>query len=236
MQDEFSDALAARTQARVLRFGPGGDIRDEATTPLPEGRFAFRLAAPEGSVQLEIAGLGDTTVTNALAAAGAALAAGASLDDVAEGLARYQPAQGRLERRMLSGGVVLIDDSYNANPQSMEVALRILAGCEGRRIAVLGDMGELGDAADAAHRETGRLAASLGVDFLVAVGSRAEGLAAGAREGGMDAPRVATAADADAAAVPVRALLEPGATVLLKGSRSMRMERIGVQLEAGERA
>jgi UDP-N-acetylmuramoyl-tripeptide--D-alanyl-D-alanine ligase len=187
-------------------------------------------------VQVEIAGLGDTTITNALAAAGAALAAGASLGDVAEGLVRYQPAQGRLERRMLPGGVVLIDDSYNANPQSMEVALRILAGCEGRRIAVLGDMGELGDAADAAHRETGRLAANLGVDFLVAVGSCAEGLAAGAREGGMDEPRVATAVDADAAAVPVRALLEPGATVLLKGSRSMRMERIGVQLEAGERA
>jgi len=235
-QDEFADALAARTRARVLRFGPGGDLRAEATRPRPQGGYAFRLIAPEGAVQVEVAGLGETTLLNALAASGAALAAGAALDEVPEGLARYQPVEGRLERRSLPNRAILIDDSYNANPQSMEVALRILADCDGRRIAVLGDMGELGEATETAHHETGRLAASLGVDFLVAVGAQAQRMAEGAREGGMEAPRVATAPDAEAAAAPVRALIEPGATVLLKGSRSMRMERIGAQLEAGEQA
>jgi UDP-N-acetylmuramoyl-tripeptide--D-alanyl-D-alanine ligase len=234
-EDDFADVLAARTRARVLRFGAGGDVRAERVEPRPAG-FAFRLCAPEGAVAVNLAGLGETSVLDALAAAGAALAAGARLEEVAEGLARHRPVEGRLERRELPGGVVLIDDSYNANPQSMEVALRLLAGCAGRRIAVLGDMGELGEVAAKAHEEAGRLAASLGIDFLVAAGSQAERVAAGAREGGMDPARIATAPDADAAAAPVRALLESGTTVLLKGSRAMRMERVGRQLEAGEPA
>lgn len=233
-RDDFSEVLAARTRARVLRFGPGGDLRAEHARAVATG-VAFRLLAPEGAVGVEVAGLGDATVANALAAAGAALAAGARLEEVAEGLARHRPVEGRLERRELPGQVVLIDDSYNANPQSMEVALRLLASCGGRRIAVLGDMGELGEAAQKAHYEAGRLAAGLGIDFLVAVGSQAERVSAGAREAGMDPGRVAVAPDADAAAEPVRALLEPGTTVLLKGSRSMRMERVGQHLEAGAR-
>ena len=234
-EDEFADALAARTRARVVRFGGGGDVRAEQARALADGTWAFRLVAPEGSVDLRVAGLGSTTVQNALAASAAALAAGATPAEVAEGLEGYAGVGGRLERRELPGRIVVLDDSYNANPQSMEVALEALARCAGRRIAVLGDMGELGDSTDDAHGEAGRAAARLGIDFLVAVGEQAERVAAGARGEGLAAARIRTAATSDEGAAAVRELLEPGTTVLLKGSRAMKMERVARHLEAEAR-
>jgi phospho-N-acetylmuramoyl-pentapeptide-transferase len=196
-EDDYREALAARTQAPVLSFGraPGADVTAEDAQLRDDAGFAFRLRSPQGAVAARVAGLGETTLVNALGAAAAALAAGARLDEVAEGLARYRPVAGRLERRELPGGVVLVDDSYNANPQSMEVALRLLArsGSSGRRVAVLGDMGELGEASGAAHREAGRLAASLGINFLVAVGQQAEQVAEGATAAGMSSSRIRVA-------------------------------------------
>jgi UDP-N-acetylmuramoyl-tripeptide--D-alanyl-D-alanine ligase len=128
---------------------------------------------------------------------------------------------------------VLIDDSYNANPQSMEVALRLLAGSDaaGRRVAVLGDMGELGAAAAEAHRATGRLAAELGIDLLVAVGGHAEEMAAAAAAAGMDSAGIRTASSSDEAAALLDDLLGKGDLLLLKGSRSMKMERVAKRLE-----
>jgi UDP-N-acetylmuramoyl-tripeptide--D-alanyl-D-alanine ligase len=237
--DDYADALAARTRARVLRFGrrADADVGAEDAVQDAEG-FRFALRAPGGRVAVRVAGLGETTVANALAAAAAALAAGATLAEVAEGLAGWRGVAGRLERRTLPSGAVLVDDSYNANPQSMEVALRMLAGAPGarRRIAVLGDMGELGASAEKAHREAGRLAATLGVDLLFALGSQAERVAAGAREGGLPAARIRVGTSHAELAERLRAELAPGDWVLLKGSRSMRMERIGEALLASERA
>ncbi|MDP7572897.1 MAG: cyanophycin synthetase, partial [Myxococcota bacterium] len=193
----------------------------------------FRLVTPAGETPVRVAGLGETTLCNALCAAAAASAAGASLDEVSAGLDAYRPVTGRLERRDLPDGVVVIDDSYNANPQSMEVALRILARSgSGRRVAVLGDMGELGDRAEKAHREAGRLSAQLGIDFLVAVGSHAPLVAAGARQAGLAAACIQEFLASDEAGPPVRALLKPGDWVLVKGSRAMRMERVARYLEA----
>ncbi len=234
-EDDFADALAARTRARVVRFGGRGDVRAEGAEARADGTWRFRLAAPEGGVAVRVAGLGGTTVINALAAAAAALAAGATLDEVAEGLGRYAGVGGRLERKELPGRIVVIDDSYNANPQSMEVALQTLAGCSGRRIAVLGDMGELGDTTDEAHGDAGRLTARLGIDFLVAVGERAERVAAGARDEGLADARIRTAANSDEGAVALRGILQPGTTVLLKGSRAMKMERVALHLEGEAR-
>ncbi|MDJ0849367.1 MAG: UDP-N-acetylmuramoyl-tripeptide--D-alanyl-D-alanine ligase [Myxococcota bacterium] len=234
-EDDFADALAARTRARVVRFGGSGDVRAEGAQARDDGTWSFRLSAPEGDVDVRVAGLGGTTVINALAAAAAALAAGAGLDEVAEGLAGYGGVGGRLERKELPGRIVVIDDSYNANPQSMAEALQTLAGCGGRRIAVLGDMGELGETTDRAHDDAGRLAARLGIDFLVAVGERADRVAAGARDGGLADSRIRTAADSDEGAAAVREILEPGTTVLLKGSRAMKMERVARHLEAEAR-
>jgi UDP-N-acetylmuramoyl-tripeptide--D-alanyl-D-alanine ligase len=236
--DAFADALAARVRGRVRRFGlgPGADVRAEDVDALPQG-FRFTLRAPEGTTPVRVAGLGETAVVNALAAAAGALAAGAELAHVALGLARVRPVAGRLEPRALPSGAVLIDDSYNANPQSMEVALRMLASRpgKGRRFAVLGDMGELGPTSEKAHREAGRLVAQLGIDSLDALGAHAESVAAGALEGGMAALRIHVARGHADLADRLRAELAEGDWVLVKGSRSMRMERIAEALGAGER-
>jgi UDP-N-acetylmuramoyl-tripeptide--D-alanyl-D-alanine ligase len=235
--DAYADALARRTRARVLRFGlaDGSGAPDVAASEVAceAGAFVFTLDAPQGRTRVRVQGLGAPTVQNALAAAAAALAAGASLAEVAEGLARYRPVAGRLERRELPGEIVLIDDSYNANPQSMEVALRLLAGSEapGRRVAVLGDMGELGATAAEAHRATGRLVAELGIDLLVAVGGHAGEMAAAAAAAGMDVAGIRTAGSSDEAAALLDDLLGKGDLLLLKGSRSMKMERVAKRLE-----
>ncbi len=228
--DPYAADLARRTKARVLRFGGGrdADVGSEDASVRDGHGFAFGLRSPEGRVDVEVAGLGATTVANALAAAAAALAAGVSLGDVVQGLAKYRPIGGRLERRELPGDVTVVDDSYNANPQSLEVALRLLADSPvaGRRLAVLGDMGELGDASESAHREAGRLVATLGIDLLFAVGARAETVAAGAAEAGMNASQIQQLRDSNEAGAPVKAALREGDWVLVKGSRSMRMERV----------
>jgi UDP-N-acetylmuramoyl-tripeptide--D-alanyl-D-alanine ligase len=187
---------------------------------------------------VSVAGLGETTVPNALAAAAAALASGVPIADVAAGLAHYRPVAGRLSPIALAGGGLLIDDSYNANPQSMEVALRTLARGDGsgRRIAVLGDMGELGEYGAEAHRDAGALAAQLGIDRLFAVGQYAEAVVAAARAAGMDAGALHAGSDWQDTAQRALAALAPGDRVLVKGSRSMRMERIVDRLRGGAAA
>jgi UDP-N-acetylmuramoyl-tripeptide--D-alanyl-D-alanine ligase len=222
--------LAARTPAACLRFGRAAhaDVRAEDVRELEAGGFAFALVTPAGRIDARVAGLGEPALDNALAAAAAAQAAGAPLADLAAGLARYAPAHGRLERIALAQGRVLIDDSYNANPQSMEVALRVLARRRGagRGLAVLGEMGELGETADAAHRAIGRLAAELGIDALYTLAGRGERFAEGATAGGMPAACIAVCRDHAELATRVARELASGDWVLVKGSRSARMERV----------
>jgi UDP-N-acetylmuramoyl-tripeptide--D-alanyl-D-alanine ligase len=230
---------APRTRARVLRFGLGADadVRAEDVVTRDTVRFAFSLATPEGCTPVEVAGLGEATLRNALAAAAGALAAGARLDDVAPGLAVYQPVAGRLAPRALAGDIWIIDDSYNANPQSLEVALCALAGLErkGRAIAVLGDMGELGDRAADAHRAAGRRVAELGIDHLFAIGEHAQAMADAAIDAGLAPERAHASGDAIETAAPILEMLREGDRILVKGSRSMRMERIVEHLAKGDR-
>ncbi|MDX1648292.1 MAG: UDP-N-acetylmuramoyl-tripeptide--D-alanyl-D-alanine ligase [Myxococcota bacterium] len=228
--DPLACAQARRSPARVLRFGlgPEADVRAERVTPLGDRGHAFDLLAPPGRVPVHVAGLGETAVPNALAAAGAALAAGATLEQVAEGLARYEPAPGRMQRVTLPRNVILINDTYNANPQSVEVALRSLASLKGgsRGIAVLGDMGELGEDAVGAHRAAGALAAELGLDFLFVLGRHAKDVAEGALGAGMEPARVHVGGDHEETGAAVSRVLQGDDWVLVKGSRSMRMERV----------
>jgi len=181
-------------------------------------------------------GTSEFAVVSVLAAYMGGLAAGAAIADIIKGLANYQGIKGRLERRALSGGITLIDDTYNANPQSMEAALRLLAEIKGARraVAIVGDMGELGETSEAAHREVGRLVASLGIDFLIALGARAATVAGGALDSGMDADCVVVARDHGDAGERACGFLRESDTALVKGSRSMQMERV-VEAIASER-
>jgi UDP-N-acetylmuramoyl-tripeptide--D-alanyl-D-alanine ligase len=228
--DPHAAGQAARASGRVLLFGSGreADVRAENAKCVDGSGWRFDLVTPSGRVSAAVAGLGETAWKNALAAAAGALAAGASIDQVATGLARYEPVLGRLGRVDLPSGALLIDDTYNANPQSMDIALRLLAELSerGRSFAVIGDMGELGDTAGAAHRETGRLAANLGIDFLFALGERADDVATGAEEGGMSPERVRIGRDCRDVAGRVNEMLASGDCVLVKGSRAMKMERV----------
>ena len=223
--DEFCGLWRDMTVARVVTFGLGAkadfsarDIRTQATA---EGFLTgFTLLAPEGEVRVALQLAGRHNVMNALGAAAAAMAAGATLAEVAAGLARMRPVPGRLVLRPAAGGAWLIDDSYNANPSSLEAAIDVLAALEGRRWLVLGDMGELGEHAVEAHVEAGRYARAHGVERLFAVGALAARAARAFGEGGSEHPDVA------AIAAAVRAGLAPDVRVLVKGSRSNRLERV----------
>jgi len=226
---------AARTPARVVLFGlaANADVRAEDVTSLGDQGHRFTLHTPQGACQVQVAGLGDTTIPNALAAAAAAQGAGATLEQVTEGLAAYRPIRGRMESRALSDGLRVIDDSYNANPQSMEAALRSLAQLKGghRAVAVLGDMGELGAESRRAHRGAGMLATRLGIDFVIALGEHANDVAGGARDEGLAAERIHVEGSHEAAVRRVRSLVSADDWVLVKGSRSMQMERVVQALE-----
>ena len=230
-------AQADRTEARVLRFGRSrdADVRAEDERSDASGRYHFRLVTEEGSAPVQVAGLGETTVINALAAAAGALAAGCAFSDLPRGLAAYRPVPGRLEPIALRGGGLLINDTYNANPQSMEVALRTLTrgSGEGQCIAVLGDMGELGAHEARAHEATGELAGKLGVDRLFAVGDNAQAMARAAQQAGIPTNATFASSGWEEAAQRALEVLEVGDRVLVKGSRSMRMERVVEHLRNG---
>ncbi len=231
-------AQRARTKARVISFGTSidADVRGGDIEWIDGRGYRFELETPAGRSTVEVQGMGPTTVINALAAAAAALAAGASVTDIAKGLAQHQGIKGRLERRELAGGITLIDDTYNANPQSMEAGLRLLAELKGthRGVAILGDMGELGVTAQAAHRGIGQLAATLGIDLLIALGDRAEIVTTAAVAAGMDPARAIVASDHGDASERACDFLREQDVVLVKGSRSMRMECVVEAIASGK--
>jgi UDP-N-acetylmuramoyl-tripeptide--D-alanyl-D-alanine ligase len=170
---------------------------------------------------------GRHNLRNSLAAAAAAVSAGASLDDVVAGLAAMQPVAGRLQPGRTTQGARLIDDSYNANPSSMRAGIDVLVSMPGRHWLVMGDMGELGEHARTSHVEVGQYARERGVQRLFATGPLStlavEAFGAGAE----------WFADTEALARTVNAALTPDVTLLVKGSRSNRLERVVTSLGAG---
>lgn len=223
--------MAARTAARVLTYGFAADAdvgaEDVASAGLGGMRFTARLsaAATGGSprrVRASIPTLGRLSVHNALAGVAVGLAAGMTPEAIVAALAGgwSAPHRGQVVR---AGGITFVDDTYNASPASVVAALELLSGLPGRRVAVLGEMLELGEAAEAGHREVGR-AAAVSSALLCVVGAAAAGIATGAAEAGMPADRIVTAADRDDAAVRLGALLRPGDVVLVKASRGIELE------------
>jgi UDP-N-acetylmuramoyl-tripeptide--D-alanyl-D-alanine ligase len=159
-------------------------------------------------------------VSNALAAAAGAHSAGVPLAAIVAGLQAFRAMPGRLAERTGANGVRVIDDSYNANPDSVRAAIDVLAHAPGTRWLALGDMGEVGLQGPAFHREIGEYARAAGVDRLAAVGESAAAAAAAFGRGGAHFP------DVDALAAHIAGEARRGDTVLVKGSRFMRMERV----------
>jgi UDP-N-acetylmuramoyl-tripeptide--D-alanyl-D-alanine ligase len=229
-----------RFAGRAIRFGTSleAEIR-AAAIESTAAAVRFQLDTRSGSTRIELDAPGRHQVWNALCAVAAAWAAGISDAELLEvsrsGLARFRPVSGRLVLSRTPAGVTLLDDSYNANPVSVDAALRTLAEVEGagRRVAVLGDMLELGSDGPALHAHVGAAAAHAGVDVLVAVGELARETAKAARGEGIE--EVVEVPDAKAAATFMRACVRSGDAVLVKGSRGVKLETV-VQALSGEGA
>jgi len=231
--DQRVRGMAERTAARAITYGFAADADvgadDVVSAGLDGMRFTLRTA--RGGRAVAIPTLGRLAVHNALAASAVGLAAGLTLDEISAGLADGWAAPHRTELVRL-GRVTIVDDSYNASPGSVIAALDLLAGLPGRRVAVLGEMLELGDEHDAGHREVGRAAAPT-VDALVVVGGpEVAGIAAGAREAGLDPARIIEVADRDEAAEELRARLRDGDVVLVKASRGIALDLLVERLRA----
>lgn len=231
---DASRALAGRTSARVVRVGRSddADIRTSDVVLDDELRPRFRIETPQGSAQIALSLRGDHQVENAAQAVAVALEIGVPLDAAAAGLADATPAAHRMELERTAEGALVVNDAYNSSPTSAAAAIRSLARLpvRGRRIAVLGEMLELGDQSRDEHAAIGALAAAEGIDLLVAVGECAEQLADGARTGNLT---VVIAADADAAARIVADELHAGDAVLVKASRAVGLERVAAALTQG---
>jgi UDP-N-acetylmuramoyl-tripeptide--D-alanyl-D-alanine ligase len=216
---------------RVL-FGtmPDVQVRGSAVNVV-DGAVHFTLHLPEAELPVRLPLPGRHNVHNALAAAAAAWVLGVPPADIVAGLAEFRPCPGRMELVELPNDMVLLEDSYNANPLSMRAALDALhdLGRPGRRIAVLGDMLELGQAAHDLHREVGAMVAER-ADWLFTLGELAREIAAGAVAHGLAGERVLAAASLDELIPRLQAILQPGDRVLIKGSRGMRMERVSARL------
>jgi UDP-N-acetylmuramoyl-tripeptide--D-alanyl-D-alanine ligase len=225
--------MAGRTAARTMTYGFATDAdvgaEEVATAGLAGMRFTLRLPAQPGGgrpvrLPAAIPGLGKLSVHNALAGAAVGQAAGIRPQAIVDALSGgwSAPHRGEVFHR---GGVTIIDDSYNASPPSVTAALDLLAGLPGRRIAVLGEMLELGPEADAGHREVG-VAAAATSDLLVVVGAAAAGIAAGARDAGLDPSRILEVRDREAALDALRFRLRDGDVVLVKASRGIELDQL----------
>ncbi|RKN42302.1 UDP-N-acetylmuramoyl-tripeptide--D-alanyl-D-alanine ligase [Streptomyces hoynatensis] len=237
--DPLVRAMAARTRARVLLFGESptstdAAIRAEDVRLSPQGTPAFRLITPTGCADVTMRLYGEHHVSNALAAAAVAHEAGMSAEAIAETLATAGPlSKWRMEVTERADGVTIVNDAYNANPDSMRAALRALVAMgRGRRTwAVLGPMAELGDDALAEHDAVGRLAVRLNVSRLVSVGGQeAAWLDMGAKNEGSWGEESVHVSDAQAAVELLRGELRPGDVVLVKASRAVGLEQVAIAL------
>jgi UDP-N-acetylmuramoyl-tripeptide--D-alanyl-D-alanine ligase len=239
--DPYYDYLASRARCRVISFGFSSKADVQATDVKFDGRDGtiFRLLLP-GKVRHTIVHIrvqGAHNVTNALSAAAVGSVLGLPGAVIAQGLARFRPAAMR-SQIVVSHGVKIINDCYNANPASMKAAVQLLAQTEGggRKVAVLGDMLELGPEGATMHEEVGGFAARQGIDRIIACGPLARRLADGARRAGMDGERIDEVTDAASAAALVKGFIKPGDVVLVKASRGMKLEQVVQALQAQKRA
>ena len=214
----------------IVCFGLSGKADVTARYVLDEYGSDVVLHVPEGEVRTRLQVPGLHNVRNALAAAAAASAAGIDANAIGQGLAKFAGVAGRMQRKAGRKGAILVDDTYNANPDSVRAAIAWLSNAKGKTMLILGDMGELGPDSSRLHGEIGVAARDAGIGALLALGKASEAAAASFGEGANHFQ------DVDALAARAKSLLEPGMTVLVKGSRFMKMERVVEQLEEKEKA
>lgn len=238
--DPLVRAMADRTDARVVTVGtsPQADVRADGLTLDDLGRATFTLRTPQGSERVALRLVGAHQVGNALAAAAIALECGMALTAVAAALSAAEAnSHWRMQLCETRDGVVVINDAYNANPESMRAALQTLAMIAARRaergaraFAVLGPMAELGEAAPAEHEQLGRFAASLGLSRVISVGDLARPIAAAAVASPSWHGRATECADVPHALGVLRAEARAGDVVLIKASRAARLERLALAM------
>jgi UDP-N-acetylmuramoyl-tripeptide--D-alanyl-D-alanine ligase len=220
--DYWRKVAAAR---RMLTFGVHANadfMARDSVLAIEHGEFAtrFMLECPLGRSSITLKAGGAHNIANALAAAAAASAAGASLEDIVLGLGDFRAVAGRLQLKAGARDSWIIDDSYNANPSSVRAGLEVLRSLPGARWLVLGDMAELGEYAEDSHAHMGTYARDCGITRLFAVGPQSS------RAAETFGPGAEWFADADSLTRRLREELKPGVTVLIKGSRINRLERV----------
>jgi UDP-N-acetylmuramoyl-tripeptide--D-alanyl-D-alanine ligase len=213
---------------RILTFGLERDADVSASYVLAPQGSDLRLNTPAGSIAVHLEVPGKHNVRNALAAVAAALAMQVPLAAIAAGLEGFRGVGGRLQRRSGCCGSTVIDDTYNANPDSMRAAIDVLAGLSGKRVLVMGDMGELGKEAAARHQEIGKVAKAAGIDMLYGLGEMSRCAVEAFGEGARHFDGV------DALVAALLPTLDEKTVVLVKGSRFMRMERVVELLQKEE--
>ncbi|MDI6693365.1 MAG: UDP-N-acetylmuramoyl-tripeptide--D-alanyl-D-alanine ligase [Anaerosomatales bacterium] len=228
--DAWTERLRERARARVVTYGTSEecDVRAEEIAVDEDGLPVFTLVAGDARASVKLPVLGKHNVYNALAAAAVALDLGVELERVVNGLAEARMSGMRMDVFESASGVTVINDAYNANPVSMRAAISALMDTRaaGKRIAVLGDMAELGSLAELAHFQLGEEVGRSGIDVLVTVGTLARRIAEGARAEGMGPDAVRPCATPEEASEVLDDLLEAGDVVLVKASRVMGLERV----------
>ncbi len=228
--DPHSKALIKRARGQVITYGfsPKAKVRGTAFKNQGFRSCSFRVTLKGKSHLFKLPLPGQYNATNALAAIAVGHYFGMKAIEMKQALATVELPGGRLDRRRLKNGTMIINDSYNANPDSVQQALSILASVpqRTRKIVILGDMLELGRSSRQAHREIGRNAGRLKPKHLIAVGDWAHEIAHGAKQAGLDATRIHTCADAMAARPIVKAQVKTGDLIFLKGSRGVKLETI----------
>jgi UDP-N-acetylmuramoyl-tripeptide--D-alanyl-D-alanine ligase len=220
--------IATQTKKEVLLFGQSKNARIRATAVKEKAAgISFNLDLPKESLAVALKVSGQFMVTNALAAAAVGHLLGLSAREIKTGLEKFEPAWGRMNILHTANGIHIIDDTYNANPDSMRAAITTLKSlrANNRSILVAGDMLELGEQAESLHRQVGAWAAAAGINQLWVTGNFAEAFIAGAKEAGMKVEHMFTGSQEKVLAELQKAL-KPGDWVLVKGSRGARMDAV----------
>ncbi|MBC7329373.1 UDP-N-acetylmuramoyl-tripeptide--D-alanyl-D-alanine ligase [bacterium] len=231
LDDQFFTFLRERTPCQVLSFGfsPKADVSCEVLDK--EEYILLKIKTPKGNITAKSYLQGEHNFINLLAAIAASLPAELSLEEIEKQIPTLPLPPMRLEQIKLPGNILIINDSYNSNPLSLRAALNYLSEKKGRRIAILGDMLELGEESERLHREAGAWVKKAGVSHLILIGEKAKFIGDGAIEKGFPPSNIAYFPEKEGVVSFIQGLLEEGDTVLVKGSRKLQLEQIVEELK-----